>query len=132
MNRSAAGPRAVVSTPPHSSFGARFGTVRAPLSIRLDCYPRAALTTGHSFRAGRRSPLLEQKIYFTCDRFRQGLAATDNCGAAELTVTGPAPLTRAEWPRIPGEDPPGQVAVNGRPWTVDETDPNRVIATTAS
>jgi alpha-D-xyloside xylohydrolase len=60
------------------------------------------------------------------------IALTVSSGAAELTVAGPAPLTRVEWPRIPGEDPPGQVAVNGRPWTVDETDPNRVIATTAS
>jgi alpha-D-xyloside xylohydrolase len=60
------------------------------------------------------------------------IALTVSSGAAELTVTGPAPLTRAEWPRIPGEDPPGQVAVNGRPWAVDERDPNRVIATPLS
>ena len=35
------------------------------------------------------------------------------CG--RLTVTGPAPLTQAEWPRDPGEEPPGQVTVNGQP-----------------
>jgi hypothetical protein len=60
------------------------------------------------------------------------IALTVSSGAAELTVAGPAPLTRAEWPRIPGEDLPGQVAVNGQPWTVDESDPNRVIATPVS
>jgi alpha-D-xyloside xylohydrolase len=60
------------------------------------------------------------------------IALTVSGGAAEITVTGPAPLRRVEWPRIAGEDPPGQVAVNGRRWIVDESDRNRVIAAPAS
>ena len=63
------------------------------------------------------------------DRGETRIALTVAGGAAEIIVTGPAPLARAEWPRLRGEEPPGQVAVNGVTWTVDETDPIRVIAT---
>jgi len=62
------------------------------------------------------------------DRGETRIALTVTGGAAEITVTGPAPLTRAEWPRIPGEQPPAQVTVNGQRWTVDEGDPDRLIA----
>jgi hypothetical protein len=66
------------------------------------------------------------------DRGETRIALTVAGGAAEITVSGPAPLTRAEWPRLPGEHPPRQVAVDGHPWTVDESDPNRMVATQAS
>ncbi|HEY0717452.1 MAG TPA: TIM-barrel domain-containing protein [Streptosporangiaceae bacterium] len=62
------------------------------------------------------------------DRGETRIALTVSGGAAELTVTGPAPLSRAEWPRIPGQDPPRQVAVNGRPWTVDGRLADRMVA----
>jgi alpha-D-xyloside xylohydrolase len=62
------------------------------------------------------------------DRGETRIALTVSGGAAELTVSGPAPLTRAEWPRLPGEDPPTQVAVNGAAWRVDRGEPDRVVA----
>jgi alpha-D-xyloside xylohydrolase len=66
------------------------------------------------------------------DRGETRIALTVSGGAAEITVTGPAPVTRVEWPPLPGEDAPRRVTVNGAPWTVDENDHNWVIATPAS
>jgi alpha-D-xyloside xylohydrolase len=65
------------------------------------------------------------------DRGETRIALTVSAGAAEITVTGPAPLARAEWPRVPGEEPPIQVAVNGQPWTIDSTDPGRLVVSPA-
>jgi alpha-D-xyloside xylohydrolase len=65
------------------------------------------------------------------DRGTTRIALTVSGGAAELTVTGPAPLTRVEWPRLPGEAPPRQVAVNGERWAIDDSDGSRVIAAPA-
>jgi hypothetical protein len=65
------------------------------------------------------------------DRGETRIALTVSGGAAEVTVTGPAPLARAEWPRVPGEEPPAQVTVNGQRWTIDSTDPGRLVASPA-
>ncbi|HWG13381.1 MAG TPA: TIM-barrel domain-containing protein [Streptosporangiaceae bacterium] len=65
------------------------------------------------------------------DRGETRIALTVSGGAAEITVTGPAPLARVEWPRIPGQDPPGRVAVNGQPWTMNDQHPDRMVAVPA-
>jgi hypothetical protein len=37
-------------------------------------------------------------------------------GTATVTTEGPWRPGRLEWPRIPGEDWPRDVVVNGQPW----------------
>ena len=66
------------------------------------------------------------------DRGETRIALTVTSGAAELTVTGPAPLTRAEWPRLPGRGPAPPGRGQRQRWTVNESDPNRMIATPVS